>query len=101
MKVKNIMGNQYSGTIGKSLTVCTRRGKQYIRKYSKPKDKKTPWQKEQRKKLADAVKAWRELSEEAKQAYNVRGKTMNLSGYNLFISEFIRERARRTVAIGS
>jgi hypothetical protein len=94
MKVKNILGNEYSGTIGKSLTVCTRYGKQYIRKWTKPRDPKTIFQSEQRKKFAEANKAWKALSDEEKHIYNERAKGMSMSGYCLFVSEFVKKRGK-------
>lgn len=90
MKVKNAMGNEYSGTIGKSETACIRNGKQYVRTYVIPNDPKTKKQMEQRKKYASAVETWKELSDNEKQVYNNRAMGLNMSGYNLFISEFTR-----------
>ena len=62
MKLKNLIGNEYSGTIGKSVTVCTRYGKQYIRKWVNPKDPKTPLQMKQREKYARANEIWKEMT---------------------------------------
>lgn len=88
MKVKNVMGNKYSGTIGKSETACIRDGKQYVRTYVIPKDPKTAKQMKQRKKYARAVETWKAMSDDEKEVYNNQAKNLNMSGYNLFISEF-------------
>ncbi|MBI5001332.1 MAG: hypothetical protein HZB92_07405 [Euryarchaeota archaeon] len=95
MKVRNVFGNEYSGTIGKALTVCTRYGRQYIRKWTKPRDPKTPWQLEQREKFAEANEAWKALSYDERQGYNERAKGMNMSGYCLFVSEFVKKRGNK------
>ncbi|MDO9537258.1 MAG: hypothetical protein Q7J68_02950 [Thermoplasmata archaeon] len=93
MKLKNVMGNEYSSTIGKSVTVCTRYGKQYVRKWVKPKDPKTPLQMQQREKYARANEIWKEMSPDEKQIYREHAKGLGMSGYNLFVSEFTRERS--------
>ena len=90
MKVKNTLGNVYSGTIGKSKTACIRDGKQYVRTYVIPNDPKTAKQMEQRKKYASAVEIWKEMSDDEKDIYNRRAVNLNMSGYNIFISEFTR-----------
>ena len=92
MKVRNTMGNEYSGTIGKSLTICTRYGRQYIRKWTKPRDPKTIFQLDQRKKFAEANEAWKALSYDERQVYNERAMGMNMNGYCLFVSEFVKKR---------
>jgi hypothetical protein len=92
MKVKNKLGNLYSGTIGKSKTACVRDGKQYFRTYVIPNDPKTAKQMKQRKKYARAVEIWKQLSDDEKRHYNRRTTNLNRSGYNLFISEFTRRK---------
>jgi hypothetical protein len=88
MKVKNAMGNLYSGTIGKRKTACIRAGKQYFRTYIIPNDPKTAKQMAQRKKYARAVEVWKKLADNEKNIYNRRAANLNMSGYNLFVSEF-------------
>lgn len=92
MKVKNKLGNLYSGTIGKSKTACIRDGKQYFRTYVIPNDPKTAKQKVQRRKYARAVEIWKQMPDDEKQVYNRRAAYLNKSGYNLFISEFTRRK---------
>lgn len=93
MKVKNKLGNIYSGTIGKSKTACVRDGKQYVRTYVIPNDPKTAKQKKQRKKYARAVEIWKQMSDGEKHHYNKRAMNLNMSGYNLFVSEFTRRKS--------
>ena len=92
MKVKNKLGNLYSGTIGKNKTACIRDGKQYFRTYVIPNDPKTAKQMEQRGKYASAVEIWKQMSDDEKLKYNNRANNLNMSGYNLFISEFTRQK---------
>jgi hypothetical protein len=99
MKVKNVMGNEYSGTIGKSLTACRSKNGNFLRKYTKPRDPKTPLQLAQRQKYAEGNKTWRALSEEEKQQYNERGKGVGMNGYCLFMSEFTAGRLPTTPII--
>jgi hypothetical protein len=93
MKVKNKLGNTYSGTIGKSKTACVHKGKQYVRTYVIPNDPKTAKQMRQRRKYARAVEIWKQMSATDKEIYNKRATNLNMSGYNLFISEFTRRKS--------
>jgi len=43
-----------------------------------------------RKVFGDAVRAWRDLTSEEKELYNKRAKRKNMSGYNLFISDYLK-----------
>ena len=92
MKVRNILGNVHSGTLGKKETAVVRKGQQFLRKYVLPHDPKTPKQMRQRKKYAKANEVWRRMPESEKEAYDNRAGNMNMgmSGYNLFVSEFTR-----------
>jgi len=93
MKIKSAIGNKYSGTIGKKETAVIRNGQNFLRTYVIPNDPKTPKQLEQRKKYARVVEAWKELSNDEKQVYNQRAINLNMSGYNIFISEFTRQKS--------
>jgi hypothetical protein len=91
MKVKNAMGNKYSGTLGKKVTAVERKGENFLREYVIPHDPKTPAQMMQRNKFTEANDAWKALSPEEKQVYNERAKGTKMYGYQLFVSEFIRQ----------
>ena len=88
MKVKNNMGNEYSGTLGKNVTAVKRNGINFLREHVIPHDPKTPFQMEQRNKFKDANEVWKSLSQEQKNEYNERAKGTKRYGYQLFISEF-------------
>jgi len=62
----------------------------YREPYYFPSNPRTPSQQANRQKFANAVHAWQSLTEEQKKVYNERAKGKNLSGYNLFISEYMR-----------
>ena len=84
------MGNKYSGTIGKKETAVIRKDQNFLRTYVIPNDPKTAKQINQRKKYARAVELWQQMSKVEKALYNQRAKNLNMSRYNLFISEFTR-----------
>lgn len=79
------------GNIGK-LIFYNRKGKQCIRSYCIPRNPNTPAQKAVRRNFAEAVKAWQMLPLSEKEAYNRRARKKPLTGYNLFTSEFLREK---------
>ena len=67
-------------------------GKQYTRKFVKPKNPKTKEQVELRKLFAEAIEQWRVLLLEKRREYNRRAERSHMNGFNLFISEFIKNR---------
>jgi hypothetical protein len=58
-------------------------------KFYKPRNPKTPAQMAQREKMRLAVPAWRNLTSEEKRVYNLRAGSKNMSGYNLFLKQFL------------
>lgn len=50
----------------------------------------TEAQQTNREKFADAVVAWQGLTSSEKLLYNERAKTTQMSGYNLFLKEYLR-----------
>jgi hypothetical protein len=44
-----------------------------------------------RNKLREAVRAWQNLTSEQKKLYNIRGSKRGRRGYNLFISEYLKQ----------
>lgn len=88
MKISNLFGTKLSGTIGKSVTVYTMRGRQFMRVYVVPRNPKTKEQQRRRTAFSKAVEAWRRLTPKQKEFY--RGIAKDMTGFNLFISRFIR-----------
>ncbi|HNX58641.1 MAG TPA: hypothetical protein PKK43_06060 [Spirochaetota bacterium] len=64
-------------------------GKQYARRYVVPKNPDTVVQKKSRRRFAEAVAAWQDLTDSSKESWNRRCRNLSLSGYNLFISEYL------------
>lgn len=58
-------------------------------KFYVPTNPRTPAQQAWRDKYADSIVAWRALTSEQKEVYNVRARGKKMSGYNLFQKEFL------------
>ena len=69
-------------------------GRQLVRTYAKPKDSRTKKQVERRKLFAEAVQKWRNLSPEKSKEFNRRAKKLAMNGFNLFISETVKDRQK-------
>ena len=78
------------GKIGK-IVHYNRNGIQCARSYAVPRNPDTPAQRENRKSFAEAVKLWQALSPEEKYRYNRNARKLRISGYNLFISLYLKE----------
>lgn len=61
----------------------------YREPYYIPRNPRSEDQQAQRQKFADAVAAWQVLTQEQKSPYNIRAERMQLSGYNLFLREYL------------
>ncbi|MFB3896960.1 MAG: hypothetical protein ACE14V_11730 [bacterium] len=71
--------------------VVNKTGTQYARKHVMTPDKQTAGQILQRDKLIAANYSWRTLSESEQNKYNNRAKKLQMSGYNLFLSEYMKK----------
>jgi hypothetical protein len=80
-----------SGRIG-SIVFYRRQGKTCIRSYVIPRNPDTAAQKAVRRSFADAVKSWQVLRCEEKYKFIRKAQKMQMSGYNLYISTFMKER---------
>lgn len=92
MKVKNAMGNTYSGTLDNSVTAVNRDSINFMRTYVLPHDPRTPKQVRQRRKYTEANEVWKALSQDERNEWNRRAKGTGMNGYCLFVSEFTRQR---------
>ena len=79
------------GNLG-NIILYNRYGTQCIRSHGKPRNPNTPAQKAVRRNFAEAVKQWQMLPVSEKEVYNKRARKKPLSGYNLFTSEFLKEK---------
>ena len=89
MKIKNIFGNEYSGTIGDCITASVWKGIRYIRKWFKPTNPRTGLQVDQRALFDQAVDCWQELTALQKEAYD--RVAVKMSGYNLYVKRFVED----------
>ena len=87
MKIKNIMGNEYSGTLGNKVTAASWKGIEYIRGYKIPQNPKTPLQMDHRAKFSSAVDAWHFLDQEQRDAYEAM--SVRMTGFNLYVKRFL------------
>ncbi len=72
------------------LVLYRRYGKIYIKRRTIPKNPRTEPQVKCRGNFSGSVKAWQVLPEEEKNLYRIRAKRKKKSGYNLFMSEYLR-----------
>ena len=80
-----------SGRIG-SFVFYRRKNTQCIRTYVVPYNPDTALQRNIRSSFADAVKSWQSLTGEERYKYKRRSRRINMSGYNLYISEYLKNR---------
>ena len=78
-----------SGRVG-NIVFYTRLGRQCIRVHVIPRNPNTPAQRNMRCTFADAVKSWQGLSAEKKYEFSRKARSLSMSGYNLFISEYMK-----------
>jgi len=89
MKIKNIFGNEYSGTIGDCITASVWKGIRYIRKWFKPTNPRTELQIDQRKLFDKAVDCWHDLTGLQKEAYD--RVAVKMTGFNLYVKRHIED----------
>lgn len=77
-----------SGKLG-DLVFCKDGDKVYVREFVPPTDPKTPAQVAERGLFAEAVAAWRALSDPDKKDYKKRAALEGRKGYGLFLSEYL------------
>lgn len=87
--------NEARGKIAKAQIMRRQRGNIYAISYNYPGYKKkfkvSERQKEQREKYKEGTEAWRTLTNEEKELYNKKAEEFKITGYNLFIKEYIKK----------
>jgi hypothetical protein len=68
MKVRNVLGNRYSGQMGKSSIASSWKGRPYVKAYTVPDNPRTERQQENRNRFGGAKDAWRALTDEERAA---------------------------------
>ena len=80
--------NIYAGTYAR---VDTPGGREIVRKrHMWPVNPQTVAQQARRIVFANGVQAWRDLTDEQRSAYNIAGNKKAITGYNLFLSEYLK-----------
>jgi hypothetical protein len=85
----NILINSISGRIGNVVFYC-RYGKQCVRVHVIPRNPDTEAQRIVRRAFGDAVRAWQSLSPDEQYDYTRKSRHLNMSGYNLYISIYLK-----------
>jgi hypothetical protein len=85
----NILINSISGRIG-SVVFYKRLGTQCVRTHVIPRNPDTEAQRAVRRSFADAVRSWQAMPPEDQRTYNRRARFLNMSGYNLYISNYMK-----------
>lgn len=96
-KMKNVSFiESLSGRSG-DIVLYNRKGRQCVRKYVVPANPDSEARRRCRNSMKDAVTAWQSVTAEEKAAYNRRANRSkkNLTGYNLFVSEYIKQSGNR------
>ncbi|HOO72938.1 MAG TPA: HMG-box domain-containing protein [Spirochaetota bacterium] len=84
-----------SGTTGR-LVFYTRNNKTIARALVKPRNPDTPAQRANRDRFRQAMASWKGLSDDEKNAYNHKAKRTGMTGHNLYISGWMKNRAQKT-----
>ena len=71
--------------------LCRRRGREYMRPYLVPRNPDTPAQRAVRGSFRDAVHAWQAMSTGEKNQWNFRARYKAATGYNLFMSHYMKQ----------
>jgi hypothetical protein len=85
----NILINSIRGRIG-NVVFYTRYGRQCVRTYVIPRNPDTEAQRAVRRSFADAVASWQAMPPEEQHEYNRKARYLNMSGYNLYISNYLK-----------
>ncbi len=85
----NILINSISGRIG-NVVFYKRLGMQCVRTHVIPRNPDTEAQRAVRRSFADAVRSWQSMTDDERYAYIRKARYLNMSGYNLYISIYLK-----------
>ncbi len=93
----NIMIRSIHGRIGNLVFYYRRRavngaGTQCVRMHVIPRNPDTEAQRRVRCAFRNAVLSWQSMTADEKYAFNRKARFMNMSGYNLYISQYMRSK---------
>ncbi len=94
-----ILNPMFTGMSGRTgnMVFFKRYGRQYARAYVSPRNPDTEDQRINRKIFKEAVHAWQKLDESIKILYRKKAEGKSLSGYNLFISQHMKQAVKKTI----
>jgi len=87
--IPGIIITSIHGRMG-NLVFYYRHGTQCVRTHVIPRNPDTEAQRTVRRTFGDAVRSWQALSADSRCAFIRRAHTMSMSGYNLYISEYMK-----------
>ncbi len=85
----NILISSIRGRIG-NVVFYKRQGTQCVRLHVIPRNPNTEAQRAVRLSFGNAVRSWQAMSADERYAYNRKARYLNMSGYNLYISNYIK-----------
>ncbi len=85
----NIFINSISGRLG-NVVFYKRRGVQCVRLHVIPRNPDTEAQRIMRRSFGDAVRSWQAMNNDEKYVYIRKARFLNMSGYNLYISKYLK-----------
>lgn len=99
VKIKNIFGDEYSGSAGKTGVFAKWKGRQYRRKWVVPANPNTTMQSNVRTHFTNAVVLWHTWSSLQRKAYTYLASGLVLSGFNLMVKRFQLWKLKAAAAI--
>ncbi len=96
----NILIKSIHGRIG-NIVFYYSRGKQCVRTHVIPRNPDTEAQRAVRRSFGDAVRTWQSMSTDERSAFTKKARFLNMSGYNLYISKYIKTKISGTKSANS
>lgn len=87
MEMRNLFTTRFRGSLDKGFTAYERKGKQYLRKYTRPTDRRTEVQIRHRLLFTKGVETWKAIHDAQREFYSTLAD--KISGYNLFLKRWI------------
>ena len=77
------------------IVLYTVGGREYMRRYVKPRNPETESQQANRRLFAEAMASWKLLTSEEKKKYRQKTRRLNMHPHNLYIREYIKAHSRK------
>lgn len=91
VKITNLMGNVYKGSIGKSITASSWKGRNYLKKWFKPVNPNSLLQQKVREGMSQANTVWQGFNALQKRAFYwfQRYRKTNISPFNSYVGLYV------------